>query len=69
MAVVIFLLGTVFHSGFCILRNYLATRRIGVPIHFILLDHVSSLCLVVDQSVILLVRFVPFGLENNSLTR
>ncbi len=42
-AIAISLLGTILHSGFCLLRNYLTARRIGVPIQVILFDHVSPL--------------------------
>ncbi|KAF3765290.1 cytochrome P450 [Cryphonectria parasitica EP155] len=67
--VLLLILGTVLHSGFCLFQNYWAARKIGVPVRIILIDHVNPLWLVCDRAVLSVVRRLPFGLGNNSFTR
>lgn len=55
--------------GFCLYRNYLAVRKIGVPIRIIPIDHVNPLWLVVDRHVVSALRQLPGWLGNNSFTR
>jgi hypothetical protein len=68
-AVLLLILGTALHSGFALLRNYFAARKIGVPVRIILFDHVNPLWLVCDRAVLSLVKRLPFGLGNTSFTR
>lgn len=68
-AILLLVFGSAFHSGFCLFRNYLAARKIGVPIRIILFDHVNPLWLVCDRPVLSLVKRLPFGLGRNSFTR
>lgn len=63
------LFGTLLYSTICLLRNYLAARKFGVPVRIILIDHVNPFWLVVDRKVLSLVRRLPFGLGDNSFTR
>lgn len=68
-ATLLLILGTAIHYGFALFRNYLAARKIGVPVRIILIDHVNPLWLVCDRAVLALVKRLPFGLGNNSFTR
>lgn len=69
VSTLLLLLGIVFHCGFCLLRNYLTARKIGVPVRIIIFDHVNPLWLVCDRHVLSLVKRLPFGLGDNSFTR
>lgn len=60
---------SIIYSAFCLWRNYLAARKIGVPIRIILIDHVNPLWLLADRRVLDLVRLLPGRLGNNSFTR
>lgn len=57
------------HYAFCLYRNYLAARKIGVPIRIIPIDHVNPLWLVVDRRVLSALKQLPGWLGNNSFTR
>lgn len=68
-AILLLILSFTLYNGFCLLQNYLAARKIGVPVRIILFDHVNPFWLVCDRPVVSLVRCLPFGLGNNSFTR
>lgn len=68
-AILLLLFGTAIQSGFCLLRNYLVARKMGVAVRIILFDHVNPLWLVCDRLVLSFVKRLPFGLGNNSFTR
>ena len=68
-AILLLILSGALYSGFSLFRNYLAARKIGVPVRIILFDHVNPLWLVCDRAVLSLVKRLPFGLGNNSFTR
>lgn len=57
------------HYASCLYRNYLAARKIGVPIRIIPIDHVNPLWLVVDRRVLSVLKRLPGWLGNNSFTR
>lgn len=40
------------HSSICLLRNYIAARRIGVPVRIIPSDHINPLWYLVNQRVV-----------------
>ncbi|KAI0023521.1 cytochrome P450 [Xylariomycetidae sp. FL0641] len=61
--------GLVLHPAFRLLHNYLAARKIGLPIRIIPFDHNNPIWMVCDRLVLRLVRRLPFGLGDNSLTR
>ncbi|KAI1764735.1 hypothetical protein GGR53DRAFT_492930 [Hypoxylon sp. FL1150] len=63
------LFSTTLYSGFCLFRNFLTARKLGVPVRIILVDHINPLWLVFDRPVLSLVKRLPFGLGNNSFTR
>lgn len=67
--ILLLLLGTSLHSGFCLFRNYLTARGIGVPVRIILFDHNNPLWLVCDRQVLSLIKRLPLWLGNNSFTR
>lgn len=68
-AFLLLFLTSTLHYGFCLYRNYLAARKIGVPIRIIPIDHVNPLWLVVDRHVVSALRQLPGWLGNNSFTR
>lgn len=55
--------------GFSLARNYLAARKIGLPIRIILIDHTNPLWLLLDRTVLSAVKLLPLSLGNNSFTR
>lgn len=70
-AVVILVLVTAFtlHSSICLLQNYLAARKIGVPVRIIPVDHINSLWYLVSQRLASVLRRLPFGLADNNITK
>lgn len=68
-AFLLLFLTSTLHYAFCLYRNYLAARKIGVPIRIILIDHVNPLWLVVDRRVLSALKQLPGWLGNNSFTR
>lgn len=68
-ALLLLVLASILHYAFCLCRNYLAARKIGVPIRIILIDHVNPLWLVVDRRVLTLLKRLPGWLGDNSFTR
>lgn len=68
-AFLLLILSTIFYSGFCLCRSYVAARKIGVPIRIILVDHNNPLWLVVDRFVLSILKTLPGWLGNNSFTR
>lgn len=68
-ASLLLVLTSILHYAFCLGRNYLAARKIGVPIRIIPIDHVNPLWLVVDRHVLSALRQLPGWLGNNSFTR
>lgn len=61
--------GWTLYCGFCLARNYLAARKIGVPLRVIPIDHINPLWMLVDTKVLSLVRRLPGVLGDNSFTR
>lgn len=57
------------HSGICLLQNYLAARKIGVPVRIIPVDHMNPLWFLVSQKVVSLLKRLPFGLADNNMTK
>lgn len=55
--------------GFSLARNYLAARKIGLPIRIILIDHTNPLWLLLDRTVLSAVKLLPLCLGSNSFTR
>lgn len=53
----------------CLLRNYLAARKFGVPIRIIPVDHLNPLWFLVSQRVVSLLRQLPLGLGDNNITK
>lgn len=68
-ASLLLVLTSILHYVFCLGRNYLAARKIGVPVRIIPIDHVNPLWLVVDRHVLSALRQLPGWLGNNSFTR
>lgn len=68
-AFLLLLLTSALHYAFCLYRNYLAARKIGVPIRIIPIDHVNPLWLVVDRRVLFALKKLPGWLGDNSFTR
>lgn len=62
-------LGWTLYCSFCLLRNYLVARKIGVPLRVIPIDHVNPLWMLVDTKILSLVRKLPGVLGDNSFTR
>lgn len=56
-------------SGFSLARNYLAARRIGLPIRIILIDHINPFWILLDRTVLSAVKLLPLSLGNNSFIR
>lgn len=47
--------------GFSLFRNYMAARKMGVPIRIIPIDHTNPIWMLVDRSVLtVLKRLLPF---------
>lgn len=63
------LLAWTLYCNLCLLRNYLAARKIGVPLRVIPIDHVNPLWMLVDTKVLSLVKKLPGALGDNSFTR
>lgn len=63
------LLAVILHSCACLLRNYLAARRLDVPIRVIPFDHLNPLWSLPSQRVTSLLRRLPGALGDNNLTR
>lgn len=57
------------YSAICLLQNYVAARKIGVPVRIIPVDHINPLWYLVSQQVVALLRQLPFGLSDNNITR
>lgn len=57
------------HSSICLLRDYTAARRIGVPVRIVPMDHINPLNFMLSQSVVSVLRRLPFGLGNNNITK
>lgn len=55
-----------FYSSFCLLRNYLAARKIGVPVRIIPVDHINPIWYLFGQQVVSLLKRVGF---DNNITR
>lgn len=68
-ALLLLFLTSTIHYAFCLYRNYLAARKIGVPIRITPIDHVNPLWLVVDRRVLSALKRLPGWLGNNSFTR
>lgn len=69
-AVLLLLVGALtLHSSICLLQNYLAARKIGVPVRIIPVDHINPIWFLVSQKVVALLRKLPFGLGENNITR
>lgn len=68
-AVLLFLTAYTLHSAICLLLNYRAARKIGVPIRIIPVDHINTVWYLVSQRVVSLLRRLPFGLADNNITR
>lgn len=68
-AILLLILAFIVHSSICLLRNYLAARKVGVPIRIIPVDRINPLWSLASQRVVSLVRRLPFGLGNNNLTK
>lgn len=62
-------LGWTLYCSFCLARNYLVARKIGVPLRVIPIDHINPLWMLVDRKVLSLVRRLPGVLGDNSFTR
>lgn len=67
----LFVLGTSWttYSCYCLYRNYIIAREIGVPIRIIPIDHLNKLWLLADKQVTTFIRQLPGSLGNNSFTR
>ncbi|KAI1214484.1 cytochrome P450 [Annulohypoxylon truncatum] len=55
------------YSAFYLFRNYLAARKIGLPIRIIPISHTNPFWMLVDRHFISFIRQLPFG--HNSFTR
>ena len=58
-----------FYCLACLLRNYQAACKTGLPIRVIPIDHCNALWTLLDRKVISLVKKLPGILGNNSFTR
>lgn len=63
------ILAFTFHSMVCLLRNYLAARKLGVPVRIIPIDHINPPWTLVNQQVVAMLRKLPFGLGDNNITK
>lgn len=55
--------------GACLLRNYAAARKLGIPIRVIPIDHTNPVWMLIDWNVLsLITRLVPFA-RNTSFIR
>ncbi|KAK2609880.1 hypothetical protein N8I77_003355 [Diaporthe amygdali] len=68
-AILLLLLASTLYSLICLLRNYLAARKIGVPVRIIPVDHINPLWLLVSQRVVSVFRRLPSWLGNNNITK
>lgn len=67
--VLLLLLAYTLHSSVCLLRNYLAARKMGVPVRIIPVDHINPMWSLASQKVVSLLRRLPFGLGDNNITK
>lgn len=67
--VLLLILAYTLHSSICLLRNYLAARKLGVPVRIIPVDHINPLWTLVGQRVVSILRRLPFGLGDNNVTK
>lgn len=68
-AVLLLVLAYALHSSICLLRNYRAARKLGVPVRIIPVDHINPLWSLASQRVVSLLRRLPFGLGDNNITK
>lgn len=57
------------HSGWCLGQNYLKARKVGIPVRVIPISHNNPIWMLLDRSILSLVKCLPFGLGKNSFTR
>ncbi|KAF2971337.1 hypothetical protein GQX73_g2191 [Xylaria multiplex] len=55
------------YSWVCLLQNYLAARKLGIPIRVLPISHGNPFWMIVDKTIVRLVRRLPFG--DSSFTR
>ncbi|KAI0533327.1 cytochrome P450 [Xylaria digitata] len=55
------------YSWVCLLQNYLAARKLGIPIRVLPISHGNPFWMIVDKTIIRFVRRLPFG--DSSFTR
>lgn len=68
-AILLLSLAYTLHSSICLLRNYIAARKLGVPVRIIPVDHINPLWSLASQKVVSLLRRLPFGLGDNNITK
>lgn len=68
-AILLLVLAYTLHSSICLLRNYRAARKLGVPVRIIPVDHINPLWSLSSQKVVSLLRRLPFGLGDNNITK
>lgn len=68
-AILLLVLAYTLHSSICLLRNYRAARKLGVPVRIIPVDHINPLWSLASQKVVSLLRRLPFGLGDNNITK
>lgn len=57
------------HSAICLSQNYQIARKLGVPVRIIPVDHINPLWTIVSGRVAGLLKKLPFGLGDNTITR
>lgn len=68
-AIFLLIIGFTLYSTLCLLRNYLAARRLGIPIRIIPIDHLNPAWALASQRIVVLLRRLPAGLGDNNITR
>lgn len=63
------LAGWTFYCCFCLVRNYRAACRTGLPLRIIPIDHTNALWTLLDSKILYLIKKLPGVLGNNSFTR
>lgn len=69
VAIPLLILAFTLYSALCLLRNYLAARKLGVPVRIIPVDHINPPWTLVNQQIVALLRRLPFGLGDNNVTK
>jgi hypothetical protein len=67
LAVFVLAAALVLYTAICLLQNYRAALRIGLPIRIIPICHINPIWMLLDRRVLSIVRKLPFS--DNNFTR